>query len=63
MTSSALHWHKSSYSNGDTNCVEHAATDVAAYVRDSKDREGAVLTFDRDAWASFLAAVRNGHLD
>jgi hypothetical protein len=27
-------------------------------VRDSKDRDGAALTFDARAWASFLAGIR-----
>lgn len=53
-------WHKSSYSDPQNNCVEHAQADELHGVRDSKDRDGAVLTFGRDAWSSFLDAVRAG---
>jgi hypothetical protein len=32
-------------------------------VRDSKDPEGAILTFGRDSFAAFIAAVANGDFD
>jgi len=48
-------WRKSSYSGGaeDGNCVEVALADDAL-VRDSKNPEGAVLTFGSAAWKNFL---------
>jgi len=32
-------------------------------VRDSKDREGPVLSFSPDEWAAFTAGVRGGEFD
>ena len=53
-----LHWRKSSYSNGaGGNCVEVAATQAQTLVRDSKDRQGAVLVFAPESWRAFVAAV------
>ena len=48
-------WRKSSYSGGteDSNCVEIALVGDAL-VRDSKNPDGAVLTFAPDAWKNFL---------
>lgn len=66
MTSDHLfsgRWHKSSYSDPQNNCVEHAQAGELHGVRDSKDRDGAVLTFDHETWSSFLDAVRAGDLD
>ncbi|MER5970984.1 DUF397 domain-containing protein [Streptomyces sp. NPDC002055] len=54
-------WRKSSYSGGMGDCVEIAGTATGtAYVRDSKDREGPVLTFSGDAWRAFIADVSAG---
>ncbi|WDZ87485.1 DUF397 domain-containing protein [Micromonospora cathayae] len=53
-------WRKSSRSdNGGSTCVEVATNlpDVVG-VRDSKDRQGPVLTFSPAAWATFARAVR-----
>lgn len=41
-------------------CVEVGALDEQVLVRDSKDREGPVMTFSRSAWSEFLAGVREG---
>jgi uncharacterized protein DUF397 len=49
-------WRKSSFS-GANGCVEVLRTDSIVRVRDSKDREGPVLTFSHDAWRELLAAV------
>lgn len=51
-----LSWVRSSYSGtsgGD--CVEVAAGSEAVHVRDSKAVAGAVLTFGRAEWGTFLA--------
>jgi hypothetical protein len=52
-------WRTSSYSGGQGNCVEVAQNlPHEVMVRDSKDREGPVLVFSRDAWAAFLGHLR-----
>ncbi|MBT2420840.1 DUF397 domain-containing protein [Streptomyces sp. ISL-22] len=57
MTSASLDWFKSSYSgNEDGDCVEVAIAPAAptVHIRDSKDRDGARLAFERDSWAEFI---------
>lgn len=51
-------WRKSSYSGGDNNCVEIAATGANVVVRDSKNPCGGALSFSPGAWQSFTAGVR-----
>jgi Domain of unknown function (DUF397) len=52
-------WRKSSYSNTGANCVEIARTRSGQVaVRDSKDPEGAVLTFSLDEWSGFVAKIQ-----
>jgi len=54
-------WRKSTRSGGNGgNCVEVAGNlpDVVA-VRDSKDPDGAVLTFSPGAWRAFIARIRD----
>lgn len=47
-------WRTSSYTQTDT-CVEVADDDpVEVYVRDSKNRSGAMLVFPRESWAEFI---------
>ena len=46
-----------------SNCVEVAPlrdSPAAVALRDSKDRGGPVLFFDRASWLGFLAGTRNG---
>ncbi|RGD56614.1 DUF397 domain-containing protein [Kitasatospora xanthocidica] len=54
-------WRKSTYSNGDGDCLE-VADGVAGVVpvRDSKDPHGPVLGFAPEAWWSFVAGVQAG---
>lgn len=55
-------WRKSSYSNNDSSgCVEVVDGHPAGVpVRDSKDPHGPALLFPAEAWASFVAGVRDG---
>ncbi|SCL47824.1 protein of unknown function [Micromonospora eburnea] len=50
-------WRKSSRSGGEGDCVEVAGFAEAVGVRDSKDRQGPVLSFDPASWARFVAAT------
>jgi hypothetical protein len=57
-----LVWKKSSYSaNGD--CVEVAFAGAYVLVRDTKNRQGAVLRFTVGEWDAFLKEARTGRLD
>jgi hypothetical protein len=51
-------WRKSTYSGSNGgDCVEVAAAG-AILVRDTTDRDGGTLTFNADAWQTFLGALR-----
>ncbi|WP_434742448.1 DUF397 domain-containing protein [Micromonospora sp. SH-82] len=53
-----LVWRKSSASlNGD--CVEVAPMSHGVAVRDSKNPDGAVLSFSRSNWRAFLAGANH----
>jgi hypothetical protein len=55
-------WHKSTRSQT-SNCVEvaHLRTGPAAVaLRDSKDRGGPELLFNRAGWLGFIAGAKNG---
>jgi hypothetical protein len=56
-------WTKPSRSFANGNCVEVRADPAGTVaVRDSKDRSGPVLSFSREQWDAFLAAIRDGYL-
>lgn len=61
MTSSPV-WRVSSYSTsgGGSNCVEVGFTARRIAVRDSKDRNGPMLTFGGSDWKAFLAHTLDG---
>jgi hypothetical protein len=59
---STARWRKSSRS-GTNGCVEIAFVDGRVAVRDSKDRGGPVLLFERHEWDAFTAAVRTGDFE
>jgi len=46
-------WRVSTYTGGNGNCVEVANAAGAVVVRDTKDRDGAVLNIPVAAWRAF----------
>jgi hypothetical protein len=52
-------WRKSSFSGGNGgNCVEVGEAGSAVVVRDTKDRAGAALAFEANAWRRFAATIK-----
>lgn len=52
-------WRKSTYSDANGgDCVETATEDAVVLVRDSADRDGAVLGFSSEAWTAFTDSLR-----
>lgn len=61
MNKNELVFHKSSYSNGQGECIEVADVPTGgAAVRDSKDTQGPVLRFTAGGWSAFVAGVHAG---
>ncbi|WP_328461007.1 DUF397 domain-containing protein [Streptomyces sp. NBC_00448] len=61
MAETVVSWRKSSYSNHESNCVEVAELDQETVgIRDSKDRNGPILTFSRSAVRAFVAGTARG---
>jgi len=55
-------WHKSS-SSGDGACVEVRMAPEMVHVRDTKNRDEAVLNFTHTEWCAFVSGVRLGEFD
>ena len=53
-------WFKSTYSGGQTDCVEAAWLPGGVGVRDSKDPSGAALIFGPGEWDAFVRGIRAG---
>jgi hypothetical protein len=52
-------WRKSTYSSANGgDCVETVSGDGRVLVRDTADRNGAVLGFSVEAWTAFTASLR-----
>lgn len=51
-------WRKSSYSNGERNCVEVAEAPDATLMRDSKHPEVGHLSFAFAEWGNFIEDVK-----
>ncbi len=51
-------WRKSSHSGSQTDCVEAGNANQTVKVRDTKDRDGAVLSFAATAWRTFATALK-----
>ncbi|MFD0639028.1 DUF397 domain-containing protein [Catenulispora yoronensis] len=59
-----LQWRKAAASNGTGACVELASPEAGVILlRDSKDPQGAVLTFTRTEIAAFLDGAKAGEFD
>jgi hypothetical protein len=56
-------WRKSTHSNINGSCVEVRCVATTVQVRDTKDRDGAVLSFSTPAWRTFVLAVGGGEFD
>jgi hypothetical protein len=58
-----MNWQTSSYSGDQGNCVETAELpDGGMAVRDTKNRDGGMLTFDWSAWREFIDAIKAGRI-
>jgi hypothetical protein len=55
-------WKKSSFSDSAA-CVETTREGSLTLVRDSKDPNGPILTFNAQEWVAFLSGVRAGEFD
>lgn len=61
--STGRQWRKSSYSGAqDQNCVEVAHATRSVAVRDSKDPDGPVLTFDLPTFGAFVLRAKGNRL-
>ncbi|HEX3964812.1 MAG TPA: DUF397 domain-containing protein [Trebonia sp.] len=61
MTSEFAAWRKSSYSTGNSGCMEVAAASRAVGVRDTRQYgQGPVVEFSVTAWMTFIATTREG---
>lgn len=56
-------WTKSSFSGGNSNCVEFSRLDHGLAVRDSKNQRGAALRLRDSAARAFVAGVKAGSFD
>ncbi|MCP2259252.1 protein of unknown function (DUF397) [Streptoalloteichus tenebrarius] len=63
-TSAVTRWRKSRRSSGNGGeCVEVAAVENVAAVRDSKNPAGPALVFAPSVFTAFVGAVKEGRLD
>lgn len=53
-------WRKARRSMGNGNCVEVASSSTNVVVRDSKDPNGPMLTYNTESWRVFTAQARQG---
>jgi hypothetical protein len=59
MSSSRQPWRKSTYSNGQANCIETASGLGTVAVRDSKDPQGPRLAIPAGRWRAFTRRVQD----
>jgi hypothetical protein len=54
-------WRKASYSgNGGGNCVEAGSLPGSVLVRDTANRDGAVIEFSAGAWRALVVNIKHG---
>ncbi|MBI0319463.1 DUF397 domain-containing protein [Streptomyces javensis] len=56
-------WFKSSFSPNAGQCVEVRFDAGVAHVRNTRNRTGPMVAFDRAEWEAFLLGVWNGEFD
>ncbi|MFD8379514.1 DUF397 domain-containing protein [Streptomyces sp. NPDC059679] len=56
-------WFKSSFSNGTGACVEVRFDEGLAYVRNTRNRSGPSVAFNRAGWEAFLLGAWNGEFN
>ncbi|MGW6310573.1 DUF397 domain-containing protein [Streptomyces niveus] len=62
-STAGLTWTKSSYSGGQSDCLEVShGTATALPVRDSKHPTGPTLTIPHSAWTAFITSVKTAEL-
>jgi Domain of unknown function (DUF397) len=55
-----MNWRKSKYSSDNGgNCVEVADSGNRVLIRDTQNRDGAILRFTADAWRKFADRVKS----
>jgi Domain of unknown function (DUF397) len=53
-------WRKATYSLANVECIEAASSDRSGHigVRDSKDRNGALVVCTTRQWSSFISSIK-----
>lgn len=63
MDLSRVTWRKSTRSGSSGACIEVATPLPVVMVRDSKDRQGPVISFSAGQWAGFVQGIKAGWFD
>ena len=61
--SSNLNWRKSKRSMNNGNCAEISSAGGVVMVRDTKDKQGAMLRYPAASWLGFIREARVGGFD
>lgn len=56
-------WRSSGYCDEGCSCIEVSHTSDEWHVRDSKNQDGPVLTFNKKEWKAFILGVKAGEFD
>lgn len=60
LEDSGVSWRKASHSVGNGECIELSSASGRILVRDSKAPEGPVLSYNVEAFRSFLTGAKDG---